>query len=120
MVINPGERIHVITRKLIVSSFFREDEHQRFFAGVVKTSSEHALRAEGYEFVSVSPWKVIDRRPEVRTCVFGIADAGLIIHVLPEAVKIEELRYQVGRGYRMVLTDDSAFSMNMDEFHPKR
>lgn len=52
--------------------------------------------------------------------VFGLADAGLILTVLPGNVDLDTLRYAMDSTRKRVLADDHSFEMNISEFGASR
>ena len=109
MVIEVGEKVHVITRRN-----FKEDL-RRHFAGEVTAVGNGQMRVQGYAFVFNAATLEYRRRPELRTRIFGFTDAQLIVIVLPQDVRIDKLHYHTYDG-RLVVTDGSGFSLDINEF----
>ena len=109
MIIEVGEKIHVITRRNFT------DDLRRHFVGVVQAIAGDTVRLQGYTFVFNPNALEYRRRPELRTRIFGLADSQLIVNVLPNEVKIESFQYVKWDG-RLVVTDGSAFSLDINEF----
>lgn len=109
-IVTPGEKVHDITRR-----GFKEDV-RRHFAGIVTAvnSAQTALRAEGFVFVLESASTRYIRRPDVRTRVISLVDAGYNIIVLPKDVNIGQLQYTDFDG-RLVVTDGK-FKLDVNEF----
>ena len=109
MVLEVGDRIHVITRRNF------EEDLRRHFVGEVIAANETAVRVHGYAFVMDSMLNEFVKRAASRTRVFGFGDSGHVIAVLPHGVAVETLRYE-SRDRRLILTDGGSFRMDINEF----
>lgn len=114
MVISPGEKVHVVTRR------FFEDDLRQHFTGVVEEASDVSIRVTGYVWVFEKSTGEFSRRNNTRTRVFSVVDSGLIISVLPETVHLENLRYEMDPSRKRILTDGRGFAMNISEFGARR
>jgi hypothetical protein len=110
-VVEVGEKLHIITRRNF------GDDLRRHFAGTVRAVDGGAMRLEGYTFVFNPTSGEYRRRPEVRTRIFPIADGQLITNVLPADTILTSLQY-IKRDDRLVITDGSKFSLDVNEFGP--
>jgi uncharacterized protein YjeT (DUF2065 family) len=87
MLVNKGEKIHVMTRRMF------EGDLWRHFAGEVMEASEVGVRIEGYVFVFDTAKNQFVKRPEKRIRIIGIMDSGHIIKVIPPDVKLNEFGF---------------------------
>lgn len=110
MVLDIGEKVHVITRRLF------DNDLRRHFVGEVKAISEVAARLEGYVFVFDASHNRYVKRPERRVRIIGLVDSGNIINVLPPHLEIDDLSYQVSGENHTVFTDGVSFSLDINEF----
>lgn len=110
MVLTEGEQIHVMTRRLF------DGDLRRHFAGKVIAVSGDLARVSGYVFVFDPTRNEYHRRRNVRTRILGLADAGLVIYVIPEDVVLDELTYVLNDQRQLVVTDGRSFSLNINEF----
>jgi hypothetical protein len=110
MVLKEGEQLHVMTRRLF------EGDLRRHFVGRVTSVSGVTARLSAYAFVFDATRNHYDRRPELRERVIGLADAGLVINVMPSEVALDRLEYRLDDHRHLVVTDGSAFSLNINEF----
>jgi hypothetical protein len=110
MVLEEGEKVHVITRRLF------DNDLRRHFVGEVQAASEVAVRLEGYVFVFNPGNNQYERRPERRLRVISLADSGNIINVIPAYVDLDALSYQTSAENRTVFTDSKSFSLDINEF----
>jgi hypothetical protein len=104
-----GSKIHIVQRRL-----FQQDV-RRHFVGEITALTGLLLRTQGYTFVHNPGLNEYERRNEIRTRVFGLIDANLIINVLPEDADLEAIRYTL-QNNRMVVTDGATFTMDVNEF----
>ena len=110
MLLNKGEKVHVMTRRLF------EGDLRRHFAGEVMEASESGVRLEGYVFVLDTAKNHFVRRVEKRVRIIGILDSGHIIKVIPPDVRLEDLKYLLSPDKRLVVTDGREFSLDVNEF----
>ena len=110
MLLKPGEKIHVITRR------YFDGDLRRHFAGQVVAASESLARVRGYTFVFYPGSNEYVRRLELRERIIALGDAGNIVNVIPENVNLEELVYRPSDQNRLVVTDRKSFSLDINEF----
>jgi hypothetical protein len=110
MLLNPGEKMHVITRR------YFEGDIRRHFAGQVVAASESTARVRGFTFVFYPGPNEYVRRPEPRERIIALSDAGNIINIIPENVNLEDLVYLMAERNRLVVTDRKSFSLDINEF----
>ena len=109
MVLDVGEKIHVMERRRF------ESDLRRHFLGVVEAVGALSIRATGYAFVYDPGSSTYIRMTEQRTRLIPLGAAGVIINVLPPESALEEARYEEEHG-RLVVTDGSAFKLDINEF----
>jgi hypothetical protein len=110
MLLKPGEKIHVITRR------YFDGDLRRHFAGQVVTATESTARVQGYTFVFYPGPNEYVRRPDLRERIIALSDAGNIINVIPQEVNLEDLVYRPSEQNRLVVTDRKSFSLDINEF----
>ena len=110
MLLQPGEKIHVITRRCF------EGDLRRHFVGQVVFATECAARVQGYAYVFYPGSNEYVRRPDLRERIIALSDAGNIINVIPQNVDLEELVYRPSEQNRLVVTDRKSFSLDINEF----
>jgi hypothetical protein len=108
-VLNMGDKVHIITRRLF------PDDIRRHFAGEVLEASGDQVRVEGYVFVYNQATNEYERRPDKRIRIFSLSGAGVIVIVLPKTVDLDALHY-VFVNQRLKCTDGKEFSMDINEF----
>lgn len=114
MVLDQGEKLHVITRRNFDSDI------RRHFLGEVISLNGIIARASGYVFVLDNNTGQFVRRIEKRTRIIGLADAGNIINVLPREADIENCEYVQSGDGRLVITDGKSFKLDINEFGSSR
>ena len=114
MILEPGEKIHIITRRAF------EGDVRRHFIGEVIETSEIAIRVEGYAFVFDAGLNQYSKRPEKRTRIFRLADNGNIINILPINANLELAKYAQSQERALVVTDGLSFSLDINEFGSNR
>jgi hypothetical protein len=116
MVLNVGEKIHVVTRRLF------ESDAKRHFVGEVEAAAESIVRLQGYVFVFEFNAMVnrFVRRPERRARIVSLTDSNNLINVIPSEVDLEELEYKLSPKKHLVITDNKAFSLDINEFGSAR
>ncbi len=107
--IRVGDKVHVITRRAF------PDDLRRHFAGEVTAVVGDLVRVAGYTFVHHSGRNEFDRRPEVRTRLFRLGEAGHIVNVLPSEVDVARLRYVLVDN-RLAVTDGAGHVLDINEF----
>lgn len=108
MLIEVGEKVHVITRRMF------EKDIRRHFAGQVTGVEGSTIRVQGYSFAFNPGTNEFMKRVNTRVRLFT-PDGGMnIITVLPESVSLEKLDYEFTDERKLVITDGT-FSMDVQD-----
>ena len=110
MVLREGDKIHVIARRGF------EQDLRRHFAGEVVAVSDYICKAVGHVFVLNPSTNRFSRKPEKRTRIVSLIDAGNIINILPSNVNTDDLNYVSGAQGHMTVTDGASFTLDIQEF----
>lgn len=113
MVIEKGERVHVIYRALYQNS------SRRHFLGEIQANEGTVCRIEGYVFVYDDKSSVFIKKPERRVTVMDLSESGYIVNVIDRSVVIEDIAYKYDQGVGLVAKDGKEFSLNINEFGAK-
>ena len=114
MLIEPGEKIHVIMRRAF------ESQVRRHFAGEVVAANGIKVRATGYVFVYDDRAAKYERKELKRTTIFDLGESGYIVNVIPRTIDLEEVRYQsIDRG-ELFFTHGKGYRLNINEFGIRR
>ena len=108
-VIEVGDKLHIITRRLF------ENDIRRHFAGEVTGISRELQEVSGFSFVFNRGTNEYKRRPDLRTRIFSLGQAGFIVNKIPREVALESLEYRIV-DKRLVITDSRDFAMDINEF----
>ena len=111
MLLNPGDKLHIITRQRY------ENDLRRHFAGEVQTVTESTVLVKGYSFVFDGISNEFKRREDVRIRIFPLTDAGLIINLIPKETNIDNVTYELSAENHMVVTDGKHFTLDLREFY---
>ena len=88
MILKPGEKLHVIHRRKF------EREAHRHFVGVVEAYENGLARVTGHIYtVDVVKFSFF-RRAEKRTRIISLVSGDVLVNVLPNTVKLEEITYK--------------------------
>lgn len=110
--ISVGDKLHIITRRVF------DGDVRRHFAGEVRAVGD-LCDVEGYAFVFDTGANQYQKRTPARSRLFGLGHPGLIVNRIPRDVDLDELEYRQVDGHLMV-TDGKGFSLDINEFGPKR
>lgn len=114
MIIDKGEKIHVIMRRNF------EGQVQRHFAGEVVAVEGAVARVQGIVFIYDEMKAQYVKKTKKRTTILSLAESGYIVNVLPQSVDIDSLKYQtVDRTY-LAVVDDKGFELEINEFSVRR
>ncbi len=109
MILQPGEKIHVIHRR-----HYEKDPH-RHFLGVVDACEDGIARVTGHIFTVDSVKFIFFRRPEPRTRIVPLGSGEVLVNILPPAVDLEQVVYKQEKESLRV-TDGSDWHMDISEF----
>lgn len=110
MVINLGEKLHVIYRALY------ENSTRQHFIGEVTSYENGLARLDGYVFVYEVKTDDFLRKEDVRTTFVNVGENGYIINVIPTQTNLEEISYKYQSPAGLVVTDDKKFRLDISEF----
>lgn len=113
MILEQGEKIHVVERRLFV------DDVRRHFIGEVLKCTERAVRARGYVWVFDAVSGQYIQKPEKRERIFALDDR-LIINVIPSEADIEATAYISDPQKGLLVTDRESFFLEITEFTAMR
>ncbi len=109
MILQADDLVVVVHRRL-----FPGDD-QRYFLGKVERYGEGIARVTGHSWLrSMSNDKMFEI-PGERTKLFSLASGMVITYVLPAALSLENLVFDMARDGRIVLTNHRGFTMDLTE-----
>jgi hypothetical protein len=112
--LSKGEKVFIITRRLF------DRDIRRHFVGEIQDVSGAVSRVQGYVFVYDEGTNDFIRRDKLRTCLFPLIDARILITVLPRETMLADVHYTSDKQHRRVITDEKTFSLNVNEFSINR
>ena len=107
MVLEPGEKIHVIHRQ------FYGDDARRHFVGEVVAFDGVLARVDGYLFAMDRPTNQFMKRDNPRTRIISMDSDSILVNVLPREAKIEAITYNYRGPGDIVVTDGSDWHLDI-------
>lgn len=109
MILKPGEKVHVIHRRL-----YEKDNH-RHFIGVVDVYDQGVARVTGHVYTVDQVKFAFVKRPEVRTRLVSVIAGDVLVNVIPNKVNLEKITYKQERKAVRV-TDGSEWHLDLSEY----
>jgi len=109
MTVREGEKVHIASRPTFASDV------QRHFAGIVEAADGTTVRASGHLYIYHEETGKFEKRPKVRTRIFSLVDARLVINILPEDTDMQGIRY-VLKDKRLLLKDGRKLEYDLTEY----
>lgn len=110
MIIEPGEKVHVVYRALYESS------NRRHFLGEVKIANGTVCRIVGYAFVYDPKSTLFVKKENKRTTIIDLAESGYIVNMIDRNVDLDKMFYKYGTGAGLNVTDGKGYALNINEF----
>jgi hypothetical protein len=110
MILEPGSKIHVVTRRAF------EADSPRHFVGEVLEATEVLATAEGFAFVRDPNRNQFARRPDARVRIISLVDAANVIFILPRDVDVASVTYTLTDKQRLIVTDGKNLQLDITEF----
>lgn len=114
MLIEIGEKVHIITRRLF------DENVRRHFAGEVVAAEGVVVRTEGFTFIYDAKANAYLKAPERQISIFDLSESGYIVNIIPKNVDIDKLSYKTVDRTHLVITDGESFSLGIHEFGVNR
>lgn len=109
MVVNPGDKIHVIIRRTF------EEDLRRHFVGEVMEADHNVVKVEGYAIVYDSSKNRYEKKSHRRQRIVSLVDSNNLINFLPDDVDVDTLVY-IHKDGKFYFTDDKTFWLDINEF----
>jgi hypothetical protein len=107
MILNLGEKIHVIHRQLFAGDV------KRHFIGRIEGTEGPLVRVQGYLFAMDTKLNQFARRDTLRTRIISLDSDSVIVNVLPEQVEIENVSYDYRSRGDIVVTDGGDWHLDI-------
>ena len=114
MIIKPGEKIHVVTRRAFAQDI------RRHFIGEIIDATESLIRAEGYAYLYDTNTNLFVKKNYSHVRIFSLVDGVNLICILPRTTNLKKIAYRLTEKNRMVLTDGESLTMDVNEFGVNR
>jgi len=113
MIIEKGEKIHVMYRALY------DNSTRRHFLGEVKLAESAVCRLEGFVFLYDQKTTEFIRKPEKRITIIDLSESDYIVNIIGLEVNLDNVVYKYAQGVGLIATDNKGFSLNINEFGAK-
>jgi len=110
MIIEAGEKVHVVYRALY------ENSHRRHFIGEIIVNEGALCRLQGIAFIYDKKTTMFIRKPETRTTVINLAENGYIVNIIDRNAMIDDIVYKYVPEVGLMATDNKSFSLDINEF----
>ncbi|PLW67085.1 hypothetical protein [Pseudohalioglobus lutimaris] len=110
MIIEVGEKVHVVYRSLY------ENSTRRHFIGVVVSAQDALCRIEGYAFVYDAKKTEFEKKDKLRTTIIDLAESGYVVNIVDTGVDIKDVHYRYMSGVGLMATDGKDFLLDINEF----
>lgn len=110
MLIEIGEKVHIVTRRLFDESI------RRHFVGEVVAADGVVARMEGYTFIYDAKKNQYIKAPGKQISIYDLSESAYIVNVISKEVDIEKLIYKTIDRVHLVITDEKSFSLGIHEF----
>jgi hypothetical protein len=114
MILEPGEKVHVVERRHF------PDDVRRHFIGQVLKCTEHAVRLKGHVWVFDDMSGQFVRKREMRERVILLGGDRLIINVIPPEVDVGEVGYVTDPQEGLLVTDGENLFLEISELTAMR
>lgn len=113
MIVEVGEKIHVVYRSLY------EKSTRRHFVGTIVAAQEALCRVDGYAFIYDDKKTEFVKKSGLRTTIIDLAESGYVVNIIDPGVNLDEVHYRYMPGDGLMATDRKDFFLNINEFGSK-
>ncbi len=113
MIIEVGEKLHVVYRSLY------EKSTRRHFIGTITVAQQALCRLEGYAFIYDDKKTEFVKKLGLRTTIIDLAESGYVVNIIDPGVVLEDVHYRYVSGEGLMATDGKKFLLNINEFGSK-
>ncbi len=107
MVLEAGEKVHVIQRRL------HKDDTRSHFVGVVDAFEKNLARISGYLYTIDANLNQFVKRDKLRVRVISVSANSVIVNVIPQTVEIEKIYYEYRIKGNTIVTDGVNWSLDV-------
>jgi len=109
MVLEKGEKVHVMTRRLM------ESTPRAHVVGVVQEAADGLARIECWAYIWDRAGRRFVRKPHKRVRIVSLVSADNIVTVMPPTARLEDVEYRL-EGRALTVTDGKGWSLDASEF----
>lgn len=112
MIIQPGEKIHVVFRTTF------EGEIKRHFVGTVELCEGILIRAIGYQYSEdIKLGRVVNfvKREDLRIRIIPMDSEFIILNILPPLVDLNNIQYKFDNAGTIRVTDGSDWHLDLSQ-----
>jgi len=113
MIIEVGEKIHVMYRSLY------EKSTRRHLVGEVLYAKNALCRISGFVFIYDEKKTEFIKKTERRITIINAAESGYIVNIINPKADLESVHYSYSPDQGLIATDDKCFTLNINEFGSK-
>ena len=99
MILEPGEKVHIIMRRNF------ENDPRRHFIGEIVEADEQVVKVKGRAVIFDSVNIQYEVKPDARIRIISLTDARNIINIIPHENKIDNIKYVMSPEKKLVVTD---------------
>ena len=108
MVLQSGNKVLIVQRRLF------EKDSPRFFVGTVDVCEAGLVKVTGYTHFQDKMTGHVQRKDDVRTKVIPIASGTVLVYLLSDDTRIDDLHF-IHTSSQVMITDGSNFRMDLTE-----
>lgn len=113
MIIEPGDKVHIVYRA------FYENSVRRHFIGEVMAAKDSLCRLRGFAFVRDPKSEMYQKKPDRRMTIIDLAESGYIVNIIDSRVDLGQVTYRYLDNKGLAAVDDQGFVLDINEFGPK-
>ncbi len=113
MIIEPGDKVHVVYR-----AYYNESV-RRHFLGEVMAAKGALCRIKGFSFVRDPQSEMYDKEPDKHMTILDLAESGYIVTLLDPEVDLDKVSYHYIDNKGLAAVDGQGFVLDINEFGPK-
>lgn len=109
MILEAGSKVLIVHRRLF------ENDHSRFFLGVVDDYDLGVAKVRGNTWLRDPFTAQFLKKDDLRTKIVAVASGTLMVYELPPETDMKLLRFFTEKGGRLTLSDGKKFMADLSE-----
>ncbi len=111
MILEQGEKVLIVHRRLF------EEDHPRFFTGIIDAFEQGLAKVTGYSWIRNQFDVPTYQKGEKRTKICALSSGTLMVYELPSTVVMESMNIETENDGRVMLCDGNHFKLDISESH---